>query len=237
MTSSITRWVSNQINWHLKPKLHRAHVFLKSKKVKKRICGTGNIINGFRTSGKSSIKVQGNNNEVIAAKSLISNSITINITGSDNIVEFGENVIIEKLNIHISGQNCKFYIGEDSYVAYSEIIIGESGTRVVIGNQCMIASGVEIRTTDSHGIFDLKSGDCINRGNDVVVESHVWLANGVLLLKGAIIPTGSIIGARSIVTKKLDHENAIYAGCPAKMIRSSVVWGWQTGQTPSLIDV
>lgn len=50
------------------------------------------------------------------------------------------------------------------------------------------------------------------------------LVDGVTVLKGANIASGSIVGAESVVTKSFDEPNAIYASVPAKKIRSNIKW-------------
>ena len=45
-----------------------------------------------------------------------------------------------------------------------------------------------------------------------------------MVLKGAVIPNGSVIGAMSMVNKKFDEENILIAGAPAEKIRSDIEW-------------
>jgi acetyltransferase-like isoleucine patch superfamily enzyme len=111
-------------------------------------------------------------------------------------------------------------------------MLAESGTRIDIGTSCMIAQGVEIRTGDSHGIFDLASRERINPGKNIRIGSSVWLANGVLVLKGAVIPDGCVVGARSVVTAEFSEPNAVYVGHPARLVRSNIAWGWHVDRFP-----
>ena len=53
----------------------------------------------------------------------------------------------------------------------------------------------------------------------VEIEDDVWLCEGVTVLPGVTIGRGTIVGARSVVTKSLPSM-CIAAGNPAKVIRS-----------------
>ena len=45
-----------------------------------------------------------------------------------------------------------------------------------------------------------------------------------MVLKNLKINKNIVVGAGSIVTKDLDIENSIYAGTPAKLIKSKIGW-------------
>ena len=45
-----------------------------------------------------------------------------------------------------------------------------------------------------------------------------------LILKGAKISDGSVVGAMSLVNKKFEEENIVLAGVPARKIRGNVSW-------------
>ena len=56
----------------------------------------------------------------------------------------------------------------------------------------------------------------------IIIEDDVWLGDGVKVISGSKplkIAKGVIVGAGFIVTKSLDIEYGIYAGCPAKFIK------------------
>ncbi|HYE23896.1 MAG TPA: hypothetical protein VEG32_01730, partial [Clostridia bacterium] len=63
----------------------------------------------------------------------------------------------------------------------------------------------------------------INWAADVVVEDRVWIAEDVYIYKGVRIGTGSIVGARSTVTKDLP-PHALCLGTPAKAVRHNIGW-------------
>lgn len=88
----------------------------------------------------------------------------------------------------------------------------------------MLSSGIFIRTSDEHPIYDIQSGLRINDAKDVTIGNKVWISEGVTINKGSIVPDGSIIGSRSVVIGKLRRPNSIYAGVPVKLIREGVRW-------------
>ena len=100
----------------------------------------------------------------------------------------------------------------------------EPNNRIVIGDDCMFATDIYIRNNDGHTIIDRSTGKVINQPRDVVIGNHVWLGYHTTLLKGATIADGCVVGAESIVSKPLTEPNSIYAGQPAKLIKSNIQW-------------
>lgn len=138
-----------------------------------------------------------------------------------------------KITIHNGAQlnNVTFWI-EDSE---NEIIIGEKstfhgncqlaaceGTTISVGNDCMFSHDVYVRTTDSHSI--IKENKRINNAKNIKIGDHVWIGMQCLILKGANIPKGCIIGARSIISSSEMEANCIYAGSPAKIVNNDISW-------------
>jgi acetyltransferase-like isoleucine patch superfamily enzyme len=87
-----------------------------------------------------------------------------------------------------------------------------------IGCDCIIAWDVYISDSDWHDV----SG--VARCSPVSIGDHVWVSHGVSVLRGSVIPSGCIIGAKSLVANVFDTENALIAGVPAKVIRNGVEW-------------
>lgn len=55
--------------------------------------------------------------------------------------------------------------------------------------------------------------------NGVKIKRNAWVGAGVTICPGVIIGENSVIGAGSVVTKDVP-DNALYAGVPAKFIKS-----------------
>ena len=103
-----------------------------------------------------------------------------------------------------------------SGITCNSIIMVEKS--ITIGYDCIIAWDVYISDSNWHDI----SG--ITRCAPVSIGDHVWISHGVSVLKGAVIPSGCIVGAKSLVTNVFDTEKTLLAGVPAKEVRSEVEW-------------
>ena len=110
-------------------------------------------------------------------------------------------------------------IGEDTRFHASCIRAYKS---VKIGQRCLIANNCQIMDAGGHGFsftdvtkrieqipFDIKP---------VIIEDDVWLCEGVTVLPGITIGRGTIVGARSVVTKSLPSM-CVAVGNPAKVTR------------------
>lgn len=225
-------WFANQYKWHVQKILKKLLFLISKKRVKTNIHGRDNQSNFKFSSQKSRLFIAGSNNKLSIHPNSNIKSLTIDNKGNNNYFQFEENVHIENLSIYCEGDNCSFIISRGSYISSAVFILAESGTGIKIGKNCMFAGGIEIRTGDSHGIFDISSKVRINHGKNVVIGDYVWVANGATILKGANIPNGSIIGSKSLVCGKLDFENAIYVGIPAKAVKKNVAWAWELNRFP-----
>jgi FkbM family methyltransferase len=109
------------------------------------------------------------------------------------------------------------------------------GKVIEIGEGCLLSEGVTIRTSDHHSIFDVNTLEHLNNPESVIIEPHVWLGDGAMILKGAHIGVGSIIGARSLVTRSVPPME-LWSGSPARMMRKDVSWDASLPAQPSQLD-
>lgn len=92
---------------------------------------------------------------------------------------------------------------------------------VVIGNNVKIGGNCTIIDTDSHSIDYIKRRSASTDwgvAKSIVIEDDVMLGMNTIVLKGVTIGARSIVGAGSVVTKKLPPD-CMAAGNPAKIIR------------------
>ena len=143
--------------------------------------------------------------------------------GKNNRVIIHENVRLVASVIWIEDNENVIEIGEYSSMENGCSLSACEGTKISIGKDCMFSSKVNIRTTDSHPLLDL-DGKRINPAEDIVIGNHVWIGQDVLLMKGAQIADDSVVGARSLVNKKLSERNCVYAGLPAKKVKQDINW-------------
>lgn len=122
-----------------------------------------------------------------------------------------------------TGLNSTIVVGSRLTPTGSMNISAAEGTSVTIGNDCMFAVDIDIRSDDAHPIFSRSTGQRLNQSRSVTIGNHVWLGPHVAVLSGASIGNGSVIGYRSVV-KGVIPEHSIAVGIPAKVTKSDIVW-------------
>lgn len=145
--------------------------------------------------------IYGNNNRIIIHKDVRLNNIAFWMEDDNNLIEIGRKSSME-------GQ--------------SQLAVCES-TSILIGEDCMFSNQVNFSTTDSHAIEDLE-GNRINPAKDIEIGNHVWIGQKTLVLKGSSIADNCIVGAYSLLNKKLTETNSIYAGHPAHKVKEGINW-------------
>lgn len=93
----------------------------------------------------------------------------------------------------------------------------------MFGTDNLLGWNVCVRDGDGHKIRS-EDGQVENVNRPITVGDHVWLASNVDLLKGSFIPSGCIVGWRSIVTRQFYEKNSIIAGIPAKVVKNDIIW-------------
>ena len=170
-------------------------------------------------------------------------NVHVQFFGKNNHIVLHENSNLKNTFIEFRGDNAKFSIGQRAGIfgtfrlGYNcHITIGNSVTStnavyvtcaektyINIGNDCMFATNNQIRTDDSHAIYDVNTGKRINPSKNITLGNHVWIAYGATILGGSEIGSGTVIGAYSLVKKKIPN-NCVAAGIPAKVIKTDIFW-------------
>jgi len=138
-----------------------------------------------------------------------------NLRGDRSCIRFGNNSYCRG-RLLTYGHGGRISIGDWSYIGVrSEIWSMES---IEIGNRVLIAHDVNIHDGTAHSLDPLERHlhfrQIIERGHPrtaeelpgvasspIVIEDDVWISFGVIILKGVRIGAGSVVAARSIVTK------------------------------------
>lgn len=116
-----------------------------------------------------------------------------------------------------------FFWGDGSTSNGTHIQIQGDGQKIIVGEDCLFSSNIYIRNSDMHAIVDMRTGAHTNPPGFVHLEPHVWVGQDALILKNTHIGFGSIIGAKSIVTRDVERFSMV-AGSPATPIRREVSW-------------
>ncbi len=170
-----------------------------------------------------SINISGARNIVRISEDCVLNSLRIVITSDDNVICLGQGVQYNGAIFQKRVNGNQVHIGAQSTFGQANIICGE-GRRVTIGENCMFAWSIEIRTTDSHGLYDLDSGERLNPGEDITVGDNVWVAAKTHLMKGTGIPDGCVVAMGSFTNSRYEEPACVLAGAPAQIVRRKVRW-------------
>ena len=112
--------------------------------------------------------------------------------------------------ITVIGNNVKFTAG----------VVISSVNNLVIEDDCLFAEWVSIRDAQ----HEFSADELIRKqglsSSPIHVEQDVWVGRGSVVLSGAYLEKGCIVGANSLVKKGRLLTNTIYAGIPLKQIGS-----------------
>lgn len=124
----------------------------------------------------------------------------------------------------------KLEIGDHSYGGLEILEFGD-GTKFSMGKYCSIGANVKVllggghRTdwTTTYPFSDIDPSFAHIKGHptskgDVVIGNDVWIGRDSIILSGVRIGDGSVIAARSLVTRDIPAYS-IFAGHPAKKLR------------------
>lgn len=103
---------------------------------------------------------------------------------------------------------------------------------LVIGDCCLIASGVTLRNSDGHPVMDRDTGAIVNvPGSGILIEPHAWLGERSAVLKDVTVGAFARIAFGSVVTRDVPRY-AVAQGIPAKSeVRADRYWAWDASET------
>ena len=169
--------------------------------------------------------IVGNNNEIEINASTILNNVNFYIRGDSNKINIGERVkFIRGGTLWIEDYECEASIGKQTTFEDVHIAVTEPKSKITIGEDCMFAYDIDLRTGDSHSIIDSETNERINFAQNIVIGNHVWIASHVSILKGVCLLDNTIVATRSVVTNSFDENNIIIGGVPAKKIKENINW-------------
>lgn len=91
-----------------------------------------------------------------------------------------------------------------------------SALRVVIEENCMIASRAYITDSDWHGLYDRLS---VGRSAAVRIGPNAWIGDSAIVCKGVTVGKNSVVGAGAVVVDDVP-PNAVAAGNPARVVKT-----------------
>lgn len=151
-------------------------------------------------------------------------------------VEIGERCIIGA-EFRFESLQGRVKIGSNTHIGDAKFICH---TAITVGNDVTMAWGITLYDHDSHSTdweyrkhdneqcySDYMTTGCIVTNKDwshvktapIVIEDKVWIGMDVLVLNGVTIGEGSVVAARSVVTRDVPPYSLV-AGNPARVIKS-----------------
>ena len=194
-------------------------------RVMRTIQGTGNT---FSAEGVSLTRVEldivGDDNQIKIGWGSVLTDVRFRLRGSGHRIEFGKNCHISRgAVLWFEDEHCSLQVGANTTMVEVHIAVTENGSRVTIGEDCMFANDIDIRSGDSHSVIDAQTGERLNFPADVHIGRHVWIAPHVVVLKGVELGENTIVASGAVVTKSFE-PGVIIGGNPAKVIKTGVSW-------------
>jgi acetyltransferase-like isoleucine patch superfamily enzyme len=171
------------------------------------------------------IRVRGRGNRLIVAPTANLQDLMVSFHGDNGLIQIGATHVRRaplRLELRV-GHESSLTIGTNVGTAGRTFISAIEGADVTIGDDVMFAKHVEVRTDDTHPIFDVNTRERLNVSHSIDVGAHVWLAKHCVVMGGVTIGAGSVIGFRSIVTRSVPN-NCVAVGAPARVVRRDVAW-------------
>lgn len=151
--------------------------------------------------------------------------------GATGEIELGDDVWLGRGVFINVWPGAKLVIESNTYIGRYTIILAHQS--VHIGHHSMIAPYCHI-TDVNHGT---RPGRIMRlqplESQPIRIEPDVWLGAGCSVLPGVSIGTGSVVGARAVVTRNLPAY-AVAVGVPARVIktREETATGERSGNEP-----
>ena len=161
-----------------------------------------------------------NDNLRIHHTSSISELSDIEISKKGSLIKIGAHCMIDSfVKIKPAGGEGDIIIGDYCYINSGCVLY--SGNGITIGNNVAIASNCTIAPTnhefsDASNLIMEQGFAASKRG--IYIGSDVWIGANCVILDGALINDGCVVGAHSLVRGELE-ENGVYAGNPIKLLR------------------
>lgn len=172
------------------------------------------------------IVFRGSNNRLVVDAPARIDRLTVLFDCNNAVVAIGANDRRTGSHLRLNsrvGEDSKILIGKWVTMTNTCYMTVAEGQTITVGDDCMIASGNALRAHDGHPIFDLETGKRNNPARSITVGNHVWLGEEAVVMAGATIGDGAVVGIRSVVTKNIPN-NSIAVGVPARVVKRNIAW-------------
>lgn len=157
-------------------------------------------------------------------------------------IEIGNHVRIDDFAFLSGG--CGICIGNYVHIAAYSALYGKFG--IEIGDYVNISSRVSIYSTSDDYSGEVMTGPLVKQeyihdiGKKIIIDNHVIIGTGSVLLPGAVLREGVAVGAMSLVKEEL-KSFGIYGGIPVKYLKprmlemTKLVNGGGGGKSPIVV--
>lgn len=148
--------------------------------------------------------------------------IFIEIAGDGKMIFEGETFF---------GNDCGISVGTKGQLIIGNDVFARVGVKICayhyvkIGERTRIAWNTTIMDSSFHSLKDASTAERLSAKpyGPIIIGKENWLGSGCLILKGAWTNDNVILGARSVLSKKLESEpNCIAVGTPPKVVKKGV---------------
>lgn len=145
----------------------------------------------------------------------ISSLADIETSSRGSVLKVGANVMIDSfVKIKFTGGTGDVEIGESSFINSGCVLY--SGNGITIGKNVLVAANCTFAPVNH--AYELKDKTIIEQRfkpskGGIIIEDDVWIGAGAIILDGAHIKKGTVIGAASIVSITTEPYG-VYYGMP-----------------------
>ncbi len=156
---------------------------------------------------------------IISDKTFISKLADIEDSVRGSLIRIEEGVHIDSfVKIKPAGGLGDVVIGRNSYINSGVVIY--TGNGVTIGESVLIAANCTLAPANHK--FENRNQKIIdqrfqNSRGGIIIEDDVWVGANTVILDGAILRKGCVVGAQSLVNHELESYS-INVGVPAKCV-------------------
>lgn len=176
--------------------------------------------------------VIGDHNRIVIEKGAVLIGVLFHVRGGHHTIIVGKDCRFrERGEFWCEGEGNTISIGTGTTIVSGHLCAQEKGTVIQIGRDCMFSNHIQVRTSDSHPLYDRATRQRINPAADVHIADHVWICAEVTVMKGTQIEQGAVVGFGSIA-KGYIPANSLAVGVPAKVVKKNVCWDRKIGHVP-----
>lgn len=144
--------------------------------------------------------------------------------GTGNTVRIGARCMCDHAEFWIEGSGNTISLGDHTALCGEIQLAALEGTDIAIGQDCLFADSIKIRTGDSHSLLKQGTRQRLNPAESIRIGDHVWVGTNVTILKGTQIADNCMVGAGALLCRQHSVANCVLAGVPAKEVKQNIDW-------------